>query len=51
LRVHPSPERAKGSWWWNEASSRFDWQQGEGYPLADTEKRLKAWKQWANHRT
>ena len=30
--------------------ARFDWQPGEGYPLADAEKRLRVWKQWATER-
>ncbi len=30
--------------------ARFDWQAGEGYPLALAEKRLAAWHQWAEER-
>jgi hypothetical protein len=30
--------------------ARFDWQAVEGYSLADAEKRLREWKQWAIER-
>ena len=31
--------------------ARFDWAKTEGYPLADAEKRLAAWRKWANARS
>jgi hypothetical protein len=31
-------------------SARFDWRTGQGYPLADAEKRLQIWRQWTNER-
>ncbi len=30
--------------------ARFDWQTGQGYPLADAENQLMVWKQWASER-
>jgi hypothetical protein len=30
--------------------ARFDWQTRQGYPLAEAEKRVKIWKQWAQER-
>jgi hypothetical protein len=30
--------------------ARFDWQEGQGYPLADAERRLRIWEQWAHER-
>jgi hypothetical protein len=30
--------------------ARFDWQDGKGYSLADAERQLRAWKQWAHER-